>query len=166
LAFGRYPELLEFGVNIALGSGSAMGSNFIDVARQLYIFSGGNKSNRLDATVTPPEVSLEMATIRGAAALGLGDEIGSLTAGKRADITFFQVRAADWVPVVNPISNLVFSSRGGAHTVIVDGKVLMSNRTTHTLDEGEVLNESQRRAEALMEQANLTAFSKSAWPMQ
>jgi cytosine/adenosine deaminase-related metal-dependent hydrolase len=166
IAFGRYPELLEFGVNVSLGSGSAMGSNFVDIARQLYLFSGGNKSHRLDATVTPPEASLEMATIRGAAAIGLADEIGSLEPGKRADITLFQTRAADWVPVINPISNLTFSSRGGAHTVIVDGKALLSANVLQTLDEERVLRECQHRAEAVMKRSGLAMYSNSSWPLQ
>ena len=127
LEFGRYPELLAFGVNVTLGSGSAMASNYIDVARQLYLFAGGSKSYRLDATIVPPEAALEMATIRAAAALGLAKEIGSLEAGKKADITLFNMVSADWAPVINPIANLVFSSRGGAHTVIVDGRDLNSS---------------------------------------
>ena len=128
LEFGRYPELLAFGVNVTLGSGSAMASNYIDVARQLYLFAGGAKTYRLDATSVPPETALEMATIRGAAAIGLEREIGSLEAGKKADITMFRMLAADWAPVINPVANLVFSSRGGAHTVLVDGNVLLARR--------------------------------------
>ena len=148
LEFGRYPELLAFGVNVTLGSGSAMASNYIDVARQLYLFAGGSKSYRLDATIVPPEAALEMATIRAAAALGLAKEIGSLEAGKKADITLFNMVSADWAPVINPIANFVFSSRGGAHTVIVDGRDLMAAGRVCSLDEELILQESQLRAEA------------------
>jgi 5-methylthioadenosine/S-adenosylhomocysteine deaminase len=165
LEFGRYPELLAFGVNVTLGSGSAMASNYIDVARQLYLFAGGSKSYRLDATIVPPEAALEMATICAAAALGLAKEIGSLEAGKKADITLFNMVSADWAPVINPIANLVFSSRGGAHTVIVDGRDLMAAGRVCTLDEEAILQESQLRAEAVVGRGGLYAFCAPQWPM-
>jgi len=163
MEFGRYPELLAFGVNVTLGSGSAMGSNYIDIARQLYLFAGASKSFRLDATIVPPETALEMVTIRAASALGLASEIGSLEAGKKADITFFNMIAADWAPVINPIANLVFSCRGGAHTVIVDGRDLMTAGRVCSIDEDRVLHESQLRAEAIAQRSGLDRFCTSRW---
>ncbi|HVX79333.1 MAG TPA: amidohydrolase family protein, partial [Bradyrhizobium sp.] len=92
---GRYPELLAFGANVTLGSGSAMASNYIDIARQLYLFSGGCKTFRLDATIAGPEISLEMATARAAMALGRSGELGAIEQGRLADITLFRCAAAD-----------------------------------------------------------------------
>jgi 5-methylthioadenosine/S-adenosylhomocysteine deaminase len=166
LEFGRYPELLAFGVNVALGSGSAMASNYIDVARQLYLFAGGSKTYRLDATAVPPETALEMATIRGAAALGLAGEIGSLEPGKKADITMFRLLAADWAPVINPVANLVFSSRGGAHTVIVDGKILMHAGVLKSIDEDRTLVEAQRHAELIVARSGLDRYCAPHWAVQ
>lgn len=163
LELGRYPEMLAFGVNVALGSGSAMASNYIDIARQLFLFAGGSKSHRLDATVVAPEAALEMATIRGAAALGLAGEIGALEAGKKADITMFDMIAADWAPVINPIANLVFSSRGGAHTVIVDGRTLMAAGRVRTMDEARILHDGQHRAEAIASRSGLSRFCAPRW---
>jgi 5-methylthioadenosine/S-adenosylhomocysteine deaminase len=163
LELGRYPELLAFGVNVTLGSGSAMASNYIDIARQLYLFSGGGKSYRLDATVIPPEVVLEMATVRAAQALGLTSDIGSLKPGMKADIAMFNLVSADWAPVINPIANLVFSSRGGAHTVIIDGEIVMSGGVVHTLDEERTLREGQYRATLLSERSGLARFCKPQW---
>jgi 5-methylthioadenosine/S-adenosylhomocysteine deaminase len=166
LEFGRYPELLAFGVNVALGSGSAMASNYIDVARQLYLFAGGSKTYRLDATAVPPETALEMATIRGAAALGLAGEIGSLEPGKKADITMFRMLAADWAPVINPVANLVFSSRGGAHTVIVDGKILLDAGVLKSVDEDRTLDEAQRHAESIVARSGLDRYCMPQWAVQ
>ena len=163
LEFGRYPELLEFGANVTLGSGSAMASNYIDVARQLYLFAGGAKTYRLDATSLPPETALEMATIRGAAAIGLAREIGSLEVGKRADITMFRMLAADWAPVINPVANLVFSSRGGAHTVLVDGNILIADGRLQSIDENRTLGEAQQCAEAIMVRSGLDRFCAPQW---
>jgi 5-methylthioadenosine/S-adenosylhomocysteine deaminase len=166
LEFGRYPELLAFGVNVALGSGSAMASNYIDVARQLYLFAGGSKTYRLDATAVPPETALEMATIRGAAALGLAGEIGSLEPGKKADITMFRMLAADWAPVINPVANLVFSSRGGAHTVIVDGKILLDAGVLKSVDEDRTLADAQRCAESIVTRSGLDRYCTPQWVVQ
>jgi 5-methylthioadenosine/S-adenosylhomocysteine deaminase len=166
LEFGRYPELLMFGVNVTFGSGSAMAGNFTDIARQLFLFCGGSISTRLDATIAPPETALEMATIRGAAAIGLEGEIGSLEAGKKADIALFDVVATDWIPLINPLANLAFSTRGGAHTVIVDGRVLMSAGKVHSLDEERVLGECQSRAERLAARSNLARFGALQWNVQ
>lgn len=163
LELGRYPELLAFGVNVTLGSGSAMASNYTDIARQLFLFSGGSKSYRLDATVVAPETALEMATVRGAQALGLALEIGALEAGKKADITLFNMVAADWAPVINPIANLVFSSRGGAHTVIVDGEILMSDGVVRTLDEERILHDGQVCASKLAERSGVARFCQPQW---
>jgi 5-methylthioadenosine/S-adenosylhomocysteine deaminase len=165
LEFGRYPELLAFGVNVTLGSGSPMASNYVDIARQFYLFSGGNKSFRVDATVTPPETSLEAATINGARAIGLDKEIGSLEAGKKADIVLFRVHASDWVPLINPLANLVFSSRGGAHTVIVDGEVLLQDRRPKRIVADAVLAECQERAQVVMARSGLARYCTPQWPI-
>ena len=63
-----------------------MASNYIDVARQFFLFAGGSKTYRLDATIVPPETALEMATVRAALALGLDKQVGSLEVGKVADM--------------------------------------------------------------------------------
>jgi cytosine/adenosine deaminase-related metal-dependent hydrolase len=106
-----------------------------------------------------------MATIRGAAALGLAREVGSLEIGKKADIALFDAVATDWVPVINPLANLTFSTRGGADTVIVDGRILMQGGKVRTLDEGRVLDECQTRAQALAERSGLARFGRPAWPV-
>lgn len=160
---GRYPELLAFGANLTLGSGSAMASNYIDIARQLYLFSGGCKTYRLDATIAGPETSLEMATARAATALGRAGELGAIEAGGLADITLFKCATADWTPVINPVQNLVFSSRGGADTVMVAGEMLLRHGALVHASEQEVLRHSQEAAEALAARSGLAPFMPGAW---
>lgn len=163
LEYGRYPELLAFGVNVALGSGSAMASNHTDIVRQLFLFCGANMSLRLDATVTPPEAALEMVTIRAAKAVGLEHEIGSLEVGKKADLSLFPIMRTDWIPLINPLENLAFSTRGGADTLIVDGRVLMSKGTVLSIDETETLRECQSRASGLAVRTGLLKKSEPKW---
>ena len=165
MQFGRFPEMLELGVTVALGSDAAMSSNFLDIVRQMYLVSGGAKAARLDPTIMRPEQALEMATRHGAKAALWEREIGSLEAGKRADIATFDTRKPEWRPVLNPIANLVYASRGGADTVIVDGKILMADGVVKTIDERALLEESQVRAEAIASRSGLADLIKPKWPV-
>jgi 5-methylthioadenosine/S-adenosylhomocysteine deaminase len=163
--FGHFPEMLEFGATVALSSDSAMSSNFLDIVRGMYLASGGIKAARLDATIMGPETMLEMATLNGAKAALWEDEIGSLAPGKKADIAVFDTRKPEWRPILNPIANLVYSSRGGADTVIIDGKVVMEEGSVLTIDEEKTLDEAQARGEKLAEKSGLWDLAKPKWPI-
>lgn len=162
---GRFPEMLEFGVPVCLGSDSAMSSNFVDVVRQMFLASGGAKSQRLDPTIMPPETVLEMGTINGAKSLLWDNEIGSLEVGKRADITIFDMQKPEWQPVLNPIANLVYASRGGADTVICDGRILMEQGTVTAIDERAALREAAVRGERIARQSGLLEKIAPRWPV-
>jgi 5-methylthioadenosine/S-adenosylhomocysteine deaminase len=162
---GHFPEMLELGVTVALGSDAAMSSNFLDIVRQMFLASGGTKSARLDPTLMPPERVIEMATLNGARAAQWEDEIGSLEPGKKADLAVFDTRKPEWRPVLNPIANLVYCSRGGADTVVADGRVLMEEGVVKTIDEVATLDEVQRRGEALAAASGLGDLIKPKWPV-
>jgi cytosine/adenosine deaminase-related metal-dependent hydrolase len=86
------------------------------------------------------ETAIEMATINGAKAMGLEKEIGSLEAGKKADIVIFDTRRPEWRPLHNEVQNLVYSATGDSvETVIIDGRIVMEKRKVLTIDEDEVL---------------------------
>jgi 5-methylthioadenosine/S-adenosylhomocysteine deaminase len=88
-----------------------------------------------------------MATMGGARVLGLEGEIGSVEAGKRADLIVVGVNRARQTPLYDPISHLVYATRGDdVETTIVNGKVLMRGRRVATLDESSVLEEANRFA--------------------
>lgn len=165
MQFGRFPELLELGGTVALGSDSAMSSNFVDVVRQMTLAAGAARSQRLDPTAMPPETVLEMATLHGAKALLWDDQIGSLEVGKKADISLFDTRKPEWRPVINPLNNLVHSSRGGACTVICDGTVLMEHDAVLTIDEGRALQEAETRGHRIAQQSGLDQVAKPLWPV-
>lgn len=165
IEFGRFPEMLELGVTVALGSDSAMSSNYVDVVREMFLVSGGCKAQRLDPTIMPPETTLEMATINGAKAALWSDEIGSLEPGKKADVAIFDMQSIDWQPVLNPIANLIYACRGGADTVICDGKVLLQDKVMLTIDEQQALAEAKTRGARLAERAGLAERVKPRWPI-
>jgi 5-methylthioadenosine/S-adenosylhomocysteine deaminase len=103
-----------------------------------------------DPRVIPAQAALEMATIEGARALGMDKTIGSLSPGKRADLIVVSMSAARQTPVYDPVSHLVYATRGDdVRTTIVNGKILMRERKMLTLDEPSVLAEAAKRAAAV-----------------
>ena len=112
-----------------------------------------------------PETVLEMGTLNGAKAALWEDEIGSLEIGKKADLAIFDTRRVEWRPVLNPIANLIYSSRGGADTVVCNGAVLMENGYVLSLDEEEILAQAQTRGERIGTDSGLWEKSKPLWPI-
>jgi 5-methylthioadenosine/S-adenosylhomocysteine deaminase len=161
---GYFPEMAAIGITVSLSCNSAMSSNFLDMVRLMSIGAGSMRSARLSAFVFPPEEMIEMATIRGAIAVGAEKDIGSIETGKKADISLFDTNRTDWRPILNPLSNLVHSSRGGAHTVIVNGKVLMSAGRMISIDEAQTLRECQSRGVAIAQRSGLDRITQSHWP--
>jgi hypothetical protein len=78
----------------------------------------------------------------------------------------FRMLAADWAPVINPVANLVFSSRGGSHTVLVDGNVLLAAGHLKSIDEHRTLAEAQRSAELIMARSGLDRYCAPQWTVQ
>jgi 5-methylthioadenosine/S-adenosylhomocysteine deaminase len=97
-----------------------------------------------DPRALPARTALEMATIEGARALGMDRQIGSLAPGKRADVIVISMSAARQTPVYDPLSHLVYATRGDDVTAtIVNGRVLMRDRKVLTLNEAAVLREAR-----------------------
>lgn len=150
-AFGRFPEMMNAGVSVALGSDSSECSNHHDMIRILNLSAMVFKDMRYDAFAMTAERAIEMATINGAKAMGLEKEIGSLEKGKKADLIILDMRRPEWVPLHNEIQNLVYSATGDSvETVIIDGKIVVENRTVQTIDESEVLAKVQELGEKLV----------------
>ena len=102
-----------------------------------------------DPTVASAQMMLEMATIGGAKALGMGDRLGSLEPGKLADLAIVSMQSARQTPLYNPVSHLVYVTRGDdVRTTIVNGRVLMRDRRMLTLDPAAVLNEARELAKS------------------
>src|SRR5690606_36017231 len=86
-AFGRFPEMLNSGITVALGSDASECSNHHDMIRILNLPAMLLNDLRRDAVAMAAEKAIEMATINGAKAVGMEREIGSLEKGKRADVS-------------------------------------------------------------------------------
>jgi cytosine/adenosine deaminase-related metal-dependent hydrolase len=140
LLFDRFPEMLDAGIPLAIGSDASDCSNYHDMVRVMYLAAVLHKDLRNDPEIMGAERAIEMATINGARTMGLAKEIGSLETGKKADIAIFDTRRPEWRPLYNEVQNLVYSATGDSvETVIIDGRIVMERRKVLTIDEEEVL---------------------------
>jgi 5-methylthioadenosine/S-adenosylhomocysteine deaminase len=137
LASGTAPvtRMLELGIPVGLGTDGAASNNDLDMFEVMDLAAKLQKLARMDPTVLPAEQVVEMATSGGARALGLEKEIGSLEAGKRADLILVDVAGAHATPMYNPYSHLVYALKAAdVRTSIINGKVVMRDRRVLTLD--------------------------------
>ena len=161
---GLLPEMLSKGVQVALGTDAGNNSNLIETMRSMYLIAVLYKDARETTRVIPAETALEMATIQGARALGLGDEIGSIEAGKKADLVLFDTRRPEWRSLFNPVNNLVYNADGrSVHTVIVDGKVVVEDHAPVFVDEWELIQKTQKLGEGLLDRTGVSFPSR--WPV-
>ena len=133
------PKMMAAGVRVGLGTDGAASNNDLnmweemDTAAKLHkVFSG-------DPKVMSAEEAFELATIRGAQALHLEKEIGSIEIGKRADLVLVNRDSLNQIPLYNIYSDLVYATKASdVETVIINGKIVMRDRRLLTLDEAAI----------------------------
>jgi 5-methylthioadenosine/S-adenosylhomocysteine deaminase len=141
------PKMLSAGVNVALACDGAASNNNLDMIEAMRFAALLHKVGNLDPTVITANQVFEMATINGARALGLGDELGSLEIGKKADIAILDLKKPNTTPVHNVISSIVYCANGdNVDTTIVDGQVVMENGIIRTVNEAKVVEKGQDAA--------------------
>jgi 5-methylthioadenosine/S-adenosylhomocysteine deaminase len=143
-------KLLEEGISVSLGADGAACNNRLDM------FTEMRTAALLQKVLHGPEVlpaprALRMATIDGARAMGLGAEIGSLETGKRADVAVVRLDRLHAAPVADVISALVYSAGASdVDSVIIDGRLLMRERTLLSIDESAVVAAAKLEADKLI----------------
>jgi len=114
------------------------------------------KVRLLDPLLMKASTVLEMATINGAAALGMQSQIGSIESGKKADLILLSLKRPHLTPMFNAISHLAYAAEGSdVETVIINGKIIMENRRVGTLDENRVLQNAEDRGCKLLERTGI-----------
>ena len=158
LAMGVAPvtEMMSARVNVSLGCNGGGNNNTYDMLREM------SRACLLQRVITrnPLAVSnvqaLAMATINGAKALGLDGQIGSVEAGKKADLILVDCTKPHMQPMVDPVATLVHSASGAdVDTTIVDGKVLMRKQRVLSIDTGEVLRNAKKSFLAVVRRAGM-----------
>jgi 5-methylthioadenosine/S-adenosylhomocysteine deaminase len=146
LASGAAPvtDLRAEHVTVGLGTDGAASNNDLDMFEAMRQASFLQKLRTRDPRAITAREAVAMATIEGARALGLDERLGSLEAGKRADLITVSMAAARQTPMYDPFSHLVYVTRGDdVRTVIVNGRLLMRDRRVLTLDGPAILNEAR-----------------------
>lgn len=130
------PAMLKAGLRLGLGTDGAASNHDLSLWEEMDTAAKLHKLISGDPTAVPAQDVLAMATIGGARALHLEREIGSLEAGKRADVILVDLSAPHLTPIYNPLSHLVYATKASdVSDTIVNGRVLMRNRRLLTLDE-------------------------------
>jgi cytosine/adenosine deaminase-related metal-dependent hydrolase len=158
---GKIPEMAMAGINVAIGTDGNNASNYSDLMRATYLVAGLFKDARQDPQMFPAETAYEMATLGGAAAMQMGDQIGSLAAGKLADVVLHDTDRPEWRPLLNVMNQLVWSADGrGVHTVFVDGRRVVDEGRITAFDEGRFYAECQVAGEAVVSRSGLPDRAK------
>lgn len=166
-AWGPAPiaDMLEAGVNVAIGCDGAPSNANMDVLRDLRIACHTARMRTGTRLALGPEAALEMATINGARALGIGADAGSLEVGKKADFISINTDAPHLQPVWNPVATAVFAAQGGdVDTVVINGQVIMRNRKVLTMNEDEILDDVRGRFQDVASRAGVEGLTPE-WPI-
>ncbi len=146
-------EFRQAGGLVCLGSDQASGNNCNNIFNEMKLTALFNKIKFRDPTIMPAWEVLRMATIEGAQAIGLGDEIGSLEVGKKADLIVVNLMEPNLLPVLEEpvrtiVPNLVYAGTGReVRTVMIDGRIVMRDGEILTLDGEVIKREAQEEAE-------------------
>lgn len=154
--YGRCPapELMEEGVTVSLGTDAAAPDRPFDMFRNMFQAHRYHARHFADDAVLPPLQLLEMATIEGARALMMEDELGSLEAGKRADILLLNMRQPHLWPPHDPVQRITrFANGADVDTTIVGGRILMRGRRLVGQDEDAILDRALRAFDLAMARA-------------
>jgi 5-methylthioadenosine/S-adenosylhomocysteine deaminase len=147
LASGAAPvaKMLALGLAVGLGTDGPAGSNNdLDMFEEMDLASKLQKLITSDPEVLPARQALEMATIRGARALGMEKEIGSIEPGKRADIITVRLDRANAVPLYDVYSQMVYALKASdVQDVMVDGRAVVRDGQALTLDAAQVLAKAE-----------------------
>jgi 5-methylthioadenosine/S-adenosylhomocysteine deaminase len=136
------PAFLAAGITVGLGTDGCASNNDLDLLHEMDTAAKLHKVRSGDPTACAARTVIEMATIRGAEAIGLGAVTGSLEIGKAADITVLATDAPHLVPIYHPASHLVYAARGDdVREVLVAGRHLVANGRLQSLDVGQIRRE-------------------------
>ncbi|MGA3299136.1 MAG: amidohydrolase [Candidatus Acidiferrales bacterium] len=148
-------DMLAAGAAVGLATDGAASNNNQDMFEEMDLAAKLQKITRMDSRALPAEQVVEMATIGGARAVHLGKLIGSLEAGKKADLIVVDTTAPHATPMYNVYSQLVYALKAtDVRSVVIGGKMVMEDRKMLTLDETAILvkaNEYKKQIEKSLE---------------
>ena len=148
-------RMLDRGVSVSLGADGAACNNRLDMFTEMRSMALLQKSLH-GPDVIPAKQALRIATIGGAIALGLEKQIGSLEAGKQADVAIVNLRSLHSSPYRDPVSALVYSAQtSDVQSVVIDGQVVMKDRELLTMDERAVIEDASLAGTELINRVDM-----------
>jgi len=149
-------KMLERGISVSLGADGAPCNNRLDMFTEMRTAALLQKALH-GPEVLPASKALRMATIDGARALGLEEELGSLEVGKRADVIVVDLNNLHAAPETDVVSSLVYSAQvSDVRTAVIDGRIVMRDRGLTMMNEADVIADANREAEALSRRAAIS----------
>ncbi len=142
--FAPIEKMLEKGVNVCLGTDGAASNNCLNMFHELSLLTLIHKGTGKTPQCVSAKEGFRIATLNGAKALGLEDQIGSIEVGKKADLAILDLNTPSLTPRNNLIAGLSYSANGSeVDTMIINGKITMENRRILTMDEQQVYGKIQ-----------------------
>jgi 5-methylthioadenosine/S-adenosylhomocysteine deaminase len=130
------PRMMQEGLFVGLGTDGAASNNDLNMWEEMDTAAKLHKVFNSDPKIMSAQQAFELATIRGAEALHLEKEIGSLEVGKRADVVIIERDSLHQIPLYNVYSDLVYATKStDVQTVVINGRIVMRNRRLLTLNE-------------------------------
>ncbi len=146
------PKMIKAGVKVAFGTDGAASNNDLSILGEMSTAAKVHKAISQDPTVIDSRTALLMATRNGAELFGLGDKTGSIKPGKKADLVLADLNKPHLTPLYDIYSHITYSMRSSdIDTVMVNGKIVVNNRTMTTLDEEEVLSKAREWGKKIRE---------------
>lgn len=147
----RVADLVAAGVNMAIGTDGSASNNDLDMFEEMHLTALVQKGIKNDPTVLPAEQVLYMATMGGAIALNMEDQIGSLEAGKRADLILVGFEGLHVTPVYDAVSHLVYATKSAdVEAAMINGRWVMRDQTLLTMDEEQLKADTRRLCEKMI----------------
>ena len=151
------PKMLSMGLFVGLGTDGAASNNDLNMWEEMDTVAKLHKVFTGDPKVISAQEAFELATIRGAEALHLDKEIGSLEKGKRADILIIDRDTLNQIPLYNLYSDLVYATKASdVESVIINGRIVMRNRRLLTLNETAVKNDARAFRDKILKSLGTT----------
>jgi cytosine/adenosine deaminase-related metal-dependent hydrolase len=161
---GKFPEMIEKGICVSLGVDSANSSDHSNMLRLIHLVVQIYKDFRMSQAVFPSETVLEMATLRGAEALLMEKRIGSIEAGKKADLVLFSRNHPEWHPLINVANNLAYAvTDRSIDSVFIAGKLVLDRGKVVGIDEHRVHEEVDVLSRKILERSQVSP--KLRWPL-
>lgn len=147
LASGIAPvaKYLKNGINVCLGTDGSSSNNNLNMFEEMHLAAMISNVSNMNPMATTPYQIIQMATINGAKALNLDDKVGTIEVGKEADLILIDINKTHLTPLNDPLSALVYGVQGSdVDTVFCQGNILMENRKLLTLNQDEIIKNTNQ----------------------